>query len=77
MFATRSKDRDEQLAHASGTSITQRLARVSAVHPWRVLVAWGLILAASVVAIGDPSRVGVHLRRQHHHQPRLDQGRSR
>ena len=52
MFATRSKDHDERLAHASGTSITQYLARVSAVHPWRVLTAWGLILAASVVAIG-------------------------
>ena len=30
----------------------RRLARVSAVHPWRVLTAWGLILAASIVAIG-------------------------
>ena len=29
-------------------SLTQYLARVSAVHPWRVLAAWGLILAASV-----------------------------
>ena len=52
MSATRSNDRDERLAHASSTSITQRLARVSAVHPWRILAAWGLILAASVVAIG-------------------------
>src|SRR3954453_21914908 len=37
---------------APRTSLTQRLARVSAVHPWRVLTAWSLILAASVVAIG-------------------------
>ena len=37
--------------HASGTSITQRLARSAAVHPWRVVVAWGLILLASMVAI--------------------------
>ena len=51
MFATRSKDRERQLAHASGTSITQRLARSAAVHPWRVVVAWGLILLASMVAI--------------------------
>jgi putative drug exporter of the RND superfamily len=36
----------------SSTSFTQSLARVSAHHPWRVLAAWGLILAASVVAIG-------------------------
>ena len=76
MFATRSKDRDGQLVHASGTSITQRLARAAAVHPWRVVVAWGLILLASVVAIGDPDRVGVHLRRQHHQQPRLGEGRA-
>ena len=34
-------------------SFTQYLARASAVHPWRVLTAWGLILAASVVAIGS------------------------
>jgi len=52
MSATRSKEHDGQLVQASGTSITQHLARVSAVHPWRVLTAWGLILAASVVAIG-------------------------
>jgi len=53
MFATRSKDRDGQLAHTLGTSITQRLARVAAVHPWRVVAAWGLILAASIVAIAS------------------------
>jgi RND superfamily putative drug exporter len=47
MFAARSKDRDSQ--HAQGTSITQRLARAAAIHPWRVVAAWGLILAVSVV----------------------------
>jgi putative drug exporter of the RND superfamily len=36
----------------TSTSFTQSLARVSAHHPWRVLASWGLILAASVVAIG-------------------------
>ena len=44
--------RSRQLVHASGTSITQRLARVSALHPWRIVTVWGLILAASVLAIG-------------------------
>ena len=52
MSATRSEVHDEQLAHPSRTSITQTLARFSAVHPWRVLTTWGLVLAASVVAIG-------------------------
>ena len=33
------------------TSLTQRLARFSALHPWRVLVAWGLVLLASMMAI--------------------------
>jgi uncharacterized membrane protein YdfJ with MMPL/SSD domain len=33
-------------------SATQRLARVSALHPGRVLVVWGLVLVASVLAIG-------------------------
>ena len=37
---------------APSTSFTQYLARVSALHPWRILTVWGLILAASVVAIG-------------------------
>src|SRR3954454_17879524 len=52
MLATPSRIGADQLAHASGSSITQRLARFAAVHPWRVVVAWGLVLAASVVAIG-------------------------
>src|SRR4051812_40769083 len=33
-------------------STPQRLARASARHPWRVLVAWGLVLVASVLTIG-------------------------
>ena len=37
---------------AAKASLTQRLARTAAVHPWRVVTAWALILAASVVAIG-------------------------
>ncbi len=51
MFATRSKDRESQLARMGGTSLTQRLARAAAVHPWRIVVAWGLVLLASLVAI--------------------------
>ncbi len=34
-------------------SVTGRLARASANHPWRVVAAWGLVLAASVLAIGS------------------------
>ena len=52
MFSTRPKERDAQLVPRSGTSITQRLARAAAVHPWRVVAAWGLVLVASIVAIG-------------------------
>ncbi len=33
-------------------SITQRLARFSAAHPWRMLATWGVVLLASFVAIG-------------------------
>src|SRR3954451_10542714 len=51
MLATPSRIGADQLAHASGSSITQRLARTAAVHPWRVVVAWGLVLIASMVAI--------------------------
>jgi len=51
MPATRSKIGAGQLVHASGSSITQRLARAAAVHPWRVVVAWGLVLIASMAAI--------------------------
>jgi putative drug exporter of the RND superfamily len=52
MFATRSRHHDVRLTQASRTSLPQHLARVSAVHPWRILTIWGLILAASVLAIG-------------------------
>jgi RND superfamily putative drug exporter len=39
--------------HSAPTaSISQKLARVSAVHPWRMLTVWGLILVGSVVAVG-------------------------
>ena len=40
--------------HPRATSVPQRLARTAAVHPWRVVAVWGLILATSVVAIGSP-----------------------
>lgn len=33
-------------------SRTQRLARLSAAHPWRMVVTWGVVLLASFVAIG-------------------------
>ncbi len=36
----------------SATSIPQRLARVAALRPWRVLAVWGLVLAASILTIG-------------------------
>jgi putative drug exporter of the RND superfamily len=36
---------------SGSASTTQRLARTSALHPWRVLVLWGLVLAASLVTI--------------------------
>jgi RND superfamily putative drug exporter len=39
-------------AHSKSSSITQRLARVSALHPWRILYVWGLVLAVSVLAAG-------------------------
>ena len=52
MFAKPPNNSDSRPEHASGTSITQRLARSAAVHPWRVVAAWGLILLVSVVAIG-------------------------
>ncbi len=38
--------------HTAAMSVTQRLARVSALHPWRVLAVWALVLVVSVVAIG-------------------------
>jgi putative drug exporter of the RND superfamily len=36
----------------SSRSITQYLAQVSALHPWRTVSAWALILVASIVATG-------------------------
>jgi RND superfamily putative drug exporter len=52
MLATGAKNPDRRLPSGKGASITQRLARSAATHPWRVVVAWSLILLASLVAIG-------------------------
>src|SRR5829696_5250191 len=51
MSPSSSKDGDAGLLPSSGTSITQRVARAAAVHPWRIVTAWGLALAASVAVI--------------------------
>ena len=51
MSAVRVKEGDHQVAHRQGTSATQRLARSAALHPWRTVTAWGLILVASIVVI--------------------------
>ena len=59
-----------------GTSITQRLARVSGGPP---VAGRGRVGAGPARFRGghrDPDRVGVHLRRQHHQQPRLGEGRA-
>jgi RND superfamily putative drug exporter len=53
MSPQRSNTLDTTLEPRPGTSFTQRLARLSAVNAWRVVAVWGLILAASVVAIGS------------------------
>jgi RND superfamily putative drug exporter len=51
MLSTRPKEQHSPFVPRSGTSITRRLARGAALHPWRVVAAWGLILVASIVAI--------------------------
>jgi RND superfamily putative drug exporter len=48
MFASRTTTGDTP----EGTSVPQRLALFAAVHPWRVVAGWGLILAASLMTIG-------------------------
>jgi putative drug exporter of the RND superfamily len=53
MYAPPSNPTDRDPEHPPRTSIPQRLARSAAVHPWRVVAVWGLIMAASVVAIGS------------------------
>ncbi|MCW2767485.1 MAG: hypothetical protein JWO11_3444 [Nocardioides sp.] len=49
---TSSQTHDGPLTRTGRSSVTQRLAHRSALHPWRVVAAWGLILVGSVVAIG-------------------------
>jgi putative drug exporter of the RND superfamily len=52
------RSRTSSAAHRSfterpgGASFTQRLARASALHPWRVVAAWLVVLGVSVVLIG-------------------------
>ena len=52
MYRTRSTNGNDQRMPPGTMSALQRLARSAAVHPWRVVAVWGLVLAASVVAIG-------------------------
>jgi putative drug exporter of the RND superfamily len=49
---TRAREQNGQTMHRNRTSITERLTRAAAVRPWRVVAAWGLILLASIGAIG-------------------------
>jgi RND superfamily putative drug exporter len=51
MPASRVKEQHGQTAPAQPTSMTQGLARSAALHPWRIVAAWGLILVASVAVI--------------------------
>jgi RND superfamily putative drug exporter len=44
--------RHSRRRNESQASTTQRLARASARHPWRVVAVWLLLVAASIVAIG-------------------------
>src|SRR3954465_9189729 len=52
MSGRHSSRRKDPGTSTTRTSTTQRLARASARPPWRVLVAWLLLVAASFVAIG-------------------------
>ncbi|MDX6299643.1 MAG: putative drug exporter of the superfamily, partial [Nocardioidaceae bacterium] len=52
MSGRHSSSRNDSATSTTRASTTQRLARASARHPWRVLVAWLLLVAASFVAIG-------------------------
>src|SRR3954463_8723309 len=47
----RAEQREGEPVAAPKASVTQVLARVSAVHPLRVLTAWGLVLIASLATI--------------------------
>jgi RND superfamily putative drug exporter len=52
MSAHRSPTSGTRPLAPTGGSVTRRLAHAAAVHPWRIVAAWLLVLAASVVAIG-------------------------
>jgi RND superfamily putative drug exporter len=52
MSEKRSKRSDARHTRTKSNSITQYLATVSALHPWRVVTGWALVLIASFVIIG-------------------------
>ena len=52
MSERRSTDSGNAGVDVRRVSVTQRLACMSALHPWRVLAVWGLVLVASFGAIG-------------------------
>ena len=51
MSEQRSRDSGGRVVDVQRVSVTQRLACMSALHPWRVLAVWGLVLVASFGAI--------------------------
>ena len=55
------------LARGRVMALTQRVVRLSALRPWRVLAAWGLVVVASVAAIATLLGSAQH-GREHHDQ---------
>ncbi len=49
---SRSRSTDRKSANVTGQSFTERLARVSAMHPWRTMGIWGALIVVAVAAMG-------------------------
>ncbi len=77
MFATRSKNRDADRARERRRRSPSGWPASRRVHPWRIVAAWGLILAASIVAIGALIGSAFTSDASLDHQPGLDAGPSR
>ncbi len=49
---TQSENKQNRRGAGAGSSLTERLARTSALHPWRTIGIWTVLIVLAVVAVG-------------------------
>ena len=51
MTVTQSENKQDRRGAGAGSGLTERLARTSALHPWRTIGIWTALIVLAVVAV--------------------------